>query len=1176
MRLAKFSTLITMLFLVAALALGQTGSSSLAGTLVDPGGAVVPNANITVTAQTTSKVLSGQSNERGLFRILDLQPGRYNVRVEAQGFKAHEVKDLDLASSEIRDLGNVVLQIGAVTEEVSVTAAATPVQTASSERSALIDSQQLNNVALKGRDPFGYMRLVPGITDANNDRSLAGPGGAGNISINGAASNTKNVTFDGVTELDQGGANAVYVSPNMDAIGELRVLTSSYQAEYGRTAGGSINMVTKSGGTTFHGTAFWNRRHESMNANSFFNNRQNIQRPIYRYFVGGYSFGGPVTIPGLFNRDRRKLFFFVSQEFTSVALPTTVSTATLPTVAERTGDFSNSLNSQGRVIPIIDPNTGVAFPGNKIPAGRIDPTGLAILNLFQKPNGYVNPAPGQQFTSNFLASGTPAYKRRDDIIRIDWAPTNNMSIYARYGQDSRDQDVLFNVSPGVGSLVNFLPGYNWAGHISNTINPTMVNEIVIGVGHNNFGYYRSDSEPDSLYFRTSSFNPPTLRPFPTGPQYENYLPAFTFGGGAVPNPGSFNAGYTGNLPSNNTFPIPYKNFNDTYTFQDDLSKVWNSHTFKMGVYYEYNSKIEPARGFNYAGVYNMGSNVNNPLDTGHGYANALLGIFQTYTEASNRLVPNPHFTELEGYFQDNWRVNRRLTLDYGLRWYHMGPHSDDSNGYSGFYASLWDPKQAARIYRPATVGGKTVAIDPLTGATTFSSLQNTLVPGSGNVVNGMRINGKTGNGDFFEFPALAVSPRLGFAWDVFGDGKTSVRGSFGTFYNRPNANFLTGLLGAPPVVFTPVVYYSNVNQVPQAASSAALSPTIGATAEGHQKLERNHQFNLTIQRDIGFGTVLDVAYVGNFDRHAQTRIELNPVARGVYANPANIFNNTELNPNLLRTNYPGMGTLTYYSNGLSSLNYHGLQTALNHRMSKGLQFGVAYTFSKALGTCGNPVNSSGCEAWDAWHAQRSWYYGPLPQDRSQVLSVNYTYNTPNVPQSFKAAKYVLNNWTISGITAFQTGAPVTPECSSLSAGPNNSDPSLTGVGAYTVANFSGARCQQVADPKSFTKDFYNNFNRSAFTLAPVGTFGNIGLGILRQPSWTNFDLTLEKKIRVGQNEKRLIRARIEAYNVFNHTEFSTIGTTLQLLGTVNQNTQYGQYTATMPQRQMSTTLRFEF
>ena len=225
---------------------------------------------------------------------------------------------------------------------------------------------------------------------------------------------------------------------------------------------------------------------------------------------------------------------------------------------------------------------------------------------------------------------------------------------------------------------------------------------------------------------------------------------------------------------------------------------------------------------------------------------------------------------------------------------------------------------------------------------------------------------------------------------------------------------------------------------------------------------------------------------------------------------------------------------------------------------------------------GNPTNSSGCLAWDPYHAQRQWYYGPLPQDRTHVLTVNYSYALPGTPMNWGAAKHVLNDWVLSGITSYQSGAPITPTCASLSAGVANSDPSLSGVGYFSTANPTGARCQATGDVKDVRKDFFNNFNTSALTVAPVGTFGNTGMGILRQPGWTNFDVTLEKRIRLGNNERRVMRARIEAYNVFNHTQFNSIGTTLQLQGATNINTTWGQYTATNPQRVLSTTLRFEF
>jgi Carboxypeptidase regulatory-like domain len=1140
---------------------GQTISSTILGTLADPGKALIPGAQLTLTERSTGESHTSQSNERGLFRFLELAPGQYSLRVTADGFKALELHDITLAASETRDLGSLILQLGALTEQVSVTAESTPVQTASSERSATIDSLQLGEVALKGRDVFGYMTLIPGVVDTTASRDLSSAFAVQGIGINGQSTGNKNVTLDGITILDAGGQNDTYVAPNLDSIGEVRVSTSAYQAEFGRQAGGAINFISKGGTKTFHGSAYWNRRHEDMNANSFFNNRQDVARPLYRYFVGGFSVGGPVTIPKVFNKQREKLFFFASQEYTRVKVPTTTGTSNVPTALERGGNFSSTVNSVGSKITIIDPLTAAPFPGNIIPTTRIDPTGLAMLNLFPMPNGYVNPAPGQLYSANLIDSDSTGYhNRRDETVRLDYLIRSNMSLFLRVSDDYDNGLTPETIGVGLaGGQVQYTPGYAFTAHLTHTLSPTMVNEFVFGLGHVNYGFYHN--VPD--YLRSSSLNPPTLRSAPlnyctpSGNQscfdtYINYLPTATYAGGQVVNPDSFNPSTTGNDE------IPYKNFNDNYNLQDNFSKVIGNHNFKAGGYAEYQSKVEPNAGYNYAGSFNFGSSVNNPLDTGDGYANALLGIYQTYTEATNIKSPNVFYWLDSAYIQDNWRVSRRLTLDVGVRFEHQGTMHEDYGAFADFFPQLWNPAQAPVIYAPAIVGGKSVAINPQNGATTYSSLVGTLVPGIGSPVDGMHVDGLTGNGRFFALtPYIYPVPRIGFAWDVFGDGKMAIRGGFGVFQNLLNLGGQAGESGAAPVVFTPVVYYGYINQISQAAAAAAISPTTASVNEGNQKPAHSDEGNITIQRDIGFSTVVDIGYVYNNARDARQSLQINPIPEFAYANPANVFNNTEINANLLRTAYPGMGSITETSDSLSSLNYNALQLQAQHRLRHGLQFGAAYTFSKALGT----------QSWDNYHSQRAWFYGPLSNDRSQVLSINYSYNLPGPGNSFGIMKHVLDHWVLSGVTLFSTGAPAQPACSSVSAGPANSDPSLSG---------GGARCEEIANPNNFQHSFYSNFNTSAFALAPVETFGNIGQNILRQPSWWNWNVALQKVAAIGREGRYRISARIEAFNVFNHTEFSAIGTTYTFSGANNTNTQTGQYTATYSPRQMATTLRFEF
>jgi hypothetical protein len=1144
---------------------GQQGTGTMVGLVADQGDASVPGAALQIVEQATGKSWSLVTPATGQFRFIDLPPGKYSLRVQADGFKILELSGIELASSETRDVGTLVLQVGMVTDSVKVNAEATPVQTASSERGANILPQQLQDLSLKGRDAFGMMQLLPGVMDGQaGKRDLTNAYSMGMISVNGMSPQAINVSVDGVTEMDEGGNYTAFVTPNMDSIAEMRVLTNGYQAEYGRQSGGSINVITKSGGRDFHGSGYWDHRHEGMNANTFFNNRQGIQRALYRYMIAGYSFGGPIYIPKHWNTDKHRLFFFVSQEFTQIAQPTVTLQANEPTQLERNGDFSNTRNAAGQMIPILNPQTGSPFPGNVIPKNLIDPTGAALLNLMPLPNGYVNPSPGQQYSANFLASATPPYNRRNDMIRFDANITKKLSMYYRYGNDVDNRYYENTVAPGVGENVRFLPGYIHSIHLTYTASPTLVNEMLFGIGHDNYGFYHTTD--DSQWFRTSSLNPPTLRPFPTGPLYLNYLPCATYSGGQASNPGYFNAGGQQGQGCQLT---PYKNFNDNYVFQDDLTKVIGSHSVKAGVFWEWNSKIEPSAGSTYYGNFNFGSSTNNPLDTNYGYANALLGVYQTYSEASNRAVPDVHFTELDWYVQDSWRVKRGLTIDYGMRFVHQSPVVDTSGTYSNFYKELWNSAQAPVLYQQGSLAGKSVALNPLTGQTTFASLIGTIIPGSGNPVDGMHIDGLTGKSDFYSVPWLALAPRLGFAWDPKGNGKMVIRGAAGLFYNR-STNNVPGS-GAPPVVYTPTLYYSTIATIPQAAATAVIAPTNATAIYGDQKLERTHQFNLTIQRDVGFNTVVDVGYVGNFDRHARfiaipgsnpdAAVQMNPVPYQAYANPSNLFNNTEINSNLVRTAYQGMGTINYSSYGLSAVNYNGLQAAVQHRLTRGLAFGAAYTFSKALGTQG----------LDPYTNQRAWYYGPLNQDRTHMLSWNFAYTIPTFGASSKVVKALVGGWTVSGIGLVTTGAPTTPTCSSTAAFPY-SDPSLTGIGTNSI---SGVRCEVVANPQNYNHDFYNNFNTAAYGLAPIGTFGNTGVGTLRQPSFWNLDAAVDKRIVI--HERVALRLRGQAFNVFNHTEFNSIGTTYQWNAAgVNLNTTTGQYTGTQPARQIALTARVEF
>lgn len=374
----------------AGLAAGQGLTGSISGNISDASGSAVPDAEITLTNVGTSQTRQGKADSSGDFVFTQLLPGTFRLTVSAKGFKRYEENDIVLTATERLVLRRIELQLGEITQTIEVQAEVARLQTQSAERSGLISIDQTQNVPLKGRDYLGLLKFLPGVVDSQN-RNAPGWNNLSNININGNRTGTVNLTLDGVSSLDTGSMTGPYLAPSIDAVAEIKVLLTNYQAEYGRSSGGTINTIIKSGTKDFHGGVYYFLRNEALNANEFFRNRDNLPRPQYRFNYPGYFIGGPVTI-GKFNRSREKLFFFWSQEFLPRKYPTSLQRRTFPTAAERQGDFSDSRDQNGALIPIWDPlNNRVPFAGNRVPADRIDKNGQALLNIFPLPNA-VDPA----------------------------------------------------------------------------------------------------------------------------------------------------------------------------------------------------------------------------------------------------------------------------------------------------------------------------------------------------------------------------------------------------------------------------------------------------------------------------------------------------------------------------------------------------------------------------------------------------------------------------------------------------------------------------------------------------------------------------------------------------------------------------------------------------------------
>jgi hypothetical protein len=1191
----------------------QGATGTITGTVVDGSGAVLPGATVNVTEAATGTVRTGVTDGAGLFRFAALNPGRYSVAVELANFRTLNVADINLLSTEVRDLGKLSLQVGGLTETVTITSEITPVQVADSSRRSTLTQEDIAAIPTKGRDIFGMLGTLPGVQDTNLNRDFTQWRSAISITINGMPSQNKDVRVDGINIVDEGGCGTAYVNLNMDAVGEVNVISNGYTAENGRNNGGVISMVTKSGTNQLRASAYYNGRRDKFNENDYFRKATNQPKPLYEVNISGYSVGGPVVIPGLIDSrraDSKKIYFFGSQEFTDDKRPTSTTRANMPTGLEYNGDFSQTRITNGTIQPIIDPLTGAQFPGNRIPAAGtpgcgvqfscIDPLGQRMLRILPEANGILNPQVGQEWTSNSAWDLTPVHGRTNNVLRMDAVFTEKTRMAFRFVKD-RDDDWSWNrITPGTGFVNQNTPGLLLASTVTQVLRPTVVNEIGFGYTHNRWGFTAADDfDYRSLYRSTLNVDPPRFEPFEDysdppklsgiGEQVDEwpYAPRFSTGGGNRSGLAGFRQ---------NDEPIPRLNLSSRFYFNDDLSMTRGSHNFKMGVSLEYNRKTEPGSA-DYMGNFNFGHDANNPLSTGNGYSNMLLGVFTTYTELTSRVDRDVRHWQNDFYFQDNWRMTPRLTLDLGIRVQHSGSDFEVNEMNSGFFTDQWQRNQAARVYRLVCTSGvpgnqacpaaNQRTIDPANPNVFFPTAFNgNIVPGSGSQLNGIRTGGIEGrkDGTYFTFPYFTYAPRAGMAWNVTGDGKTALRASWGIFYNFPRSTGDGGypFSGGCPVSCTRQIRWARFNEITAATSQNLIENPVNVTAAGyHQPLAKSHNVNVAFQRDIGFNTVAEIAFVGNYTWNHGRFVDDNRLPVYVFADPNNLVNNAPVATNSLRYQYgtyPGMGSVNGYVPGLynKTLQYNAVQMQVQRRLTNGLQMGFAYTLAKGEGyrTGANDydpyTDEIGGEA-----AIRARYWGPTSDDRRHNISATWSYDIPTFTE-VPVIKQLIMDWQFSGIFRLLSGQAITPTCQSNNAGIANSNPSLT-EGFYT--NDATRRCELTGEPLfvEYTGDpnipeaDRPHFNLAAFRMpqpnGSVGNFGNSPVGILRHPTWHEWDLTVSRRFPINLMGRKNsgVRLRYEVYNVFNEVQFTNMNASYTFTGpnnSVNNNANTGKYTAT--------------
>ena len=1122
------------LILMGSCGIAQTITGSLSGRVTDRSSAVIANATITVTETAKNVVTTHRSSADGNFTATGLMPGNYSITVEAPGFKKLVRPGVALDANDKLAIGDLVLDVGAVTESVEVSAQATVLQTESVERSATINGTQIENIETNGRNPLDMAKLVPGVSFTNGTSYAVGSSGTGanTFTVNGTRPSQNQLTLNGIGNVDTGNNGGMNVSVSNDSIAEFKILTGSYQAEYGRSAGAQIAVVTKSGGEQFHGSGYWYHRNDSLNANNFLNNARGLGKTLFRYNDPGYTIGGPIFIPKLLKRSDHKAYFFFSQEWQRQLVPNTPKNVLVPTALERQGDFSQSRNNNGALlssvgVPILDPITRVPFPNMKIPLSQIYAPGQALLNIYPLPN--IAQASNFNYTSQ-LPGSSP---RRETLLRVDYNITSNLRVFGHFIDDQQPTvtpygSFVLGLTVPIANIGNPVPGRSWATGATWVISPTMTNEVNWGFTHNSI---LIDETGNQLTRTASGINLPVL--YPTAVQ-KDYIPNVSFNGTRITASPGFGSG-----------DAPFVNYNTTIDLSDNLTKVWGKHTIKTGFYMQRSRKNQTSFSNN-NGSYNFGDNASNPYDTNFGFSNALLGVYNTFQQASAYINGQYRYWNIEGFVQDTWKITPRLTLDYGMRgaWYQ--PQFDSSLQASTFIPSLWSAANAPRLYRPAINpnGGGRAAYDPVTNTYLPSFDVGLEVPGVGQPFQGICQSTKCPDGKYL-FPNSHPQwgPRFGFAYDVTGKQTLVVRAGGGIYYDRIQGNRIFDMVTNPPESVSPTLNQNLVSSINPA--NVLLGPPSLAMSDPTGKIPTTYSYNFSVQARLPWSMALDVAYVGSQSRHLQDNKNLNYNAFGQCflpqnqdpqlqaANPTALLGNNCLPANLLKP-YQGYNSINL-NQSEATANYNALQVNLQRRFSKGLFLGAAYTWSKALGTSlSGGTNDNSFVRPDQYNQEAN--YAPASFDRRQLLAINYVYSTPNFVKGNRFSRLFTDGWQVSGVTQAMTGSPFTPGFSISGATNQN----------ITGSNTEPARIGVVkgCNPYTNTGDPFNALNPACFFAPSPGSIGlESGINFLYGPHVVNFDMALQKQFSVKEGRVRF-QFRVDAFNVFNHAEFSGYNGTL--------------------------------
>jgi hypothetical protein len=1070
----NFLLLLTLAALPQFVSAQSMGTGTIKGIVTDPSGAAVHNATVTATDKSRNIPRSTQTDASGGYVFSNMPIGDYQISVESAGFKKLVQESVHLDTDSITTV-DVVLQLGATQESVTVTTAPPQLQTENSELGNLITGAQVSELSLNGRNFSQFLTLSPGVASTQTGRRM-GVGQEGNplMSVNGGRVNSTKFTYDGVLAMDTGGNRGLNLFPPMDAIAEVQVKTSNFAASEGSFGYGLVNVTTKAGDADFHGDLYEVFGNTNLNARNFFDSR----RAKFQQNMFGVTLGGPIFIPGHYNTNKNKTFFFVSESWNRRQGPQLVNftnppqstfTATTLTATQRQGIFPGAIKI---------PGTSNNFPNNTIPASLIDPNAQALLRLFY-------PLPNSSGSTNYVISPNSASRWHEDLARLDQQITSNVLLTFRYAHDQwyeneaiyAPSNASFPTQPG------FLgkPGYNAIARLLWTINPSTTNVFTAGFSRNQIITY-----PTGAAASRGGINIPEALPgnlFHAPPDIT--ITGFSNIGVGSPNP----------------------NFNNLFEWKDDLTHIAGKHTIQAGF------DILRLQKFDYGAVNTQGAFTFNGNFTGNAAADFLLGDAFSYTESSS--APNGYFfsNSYELYVQDDWKATPNLTLNLGLRWtmFKGAPIGYEKyNNIAGFAPQLYQAAQAPQLLSNGQIVAGTG--NPLNGIFTPSNLQGQDLPRA--LVR-----------SHYNMPGL----RVGFAWSPGANSKTVIRGGYGIFYHWDNTN-QENLRTNPP--FTSSVSIFNTFLSNPAGGTQRIFPPNLQAFDANFLYPTVHQWSFGMQRQLPGEMLLSVSYAGNHAVHLDQQPNLNQpqpnlaVAQGT------------VNVNNVRP-YLGYGNIIYDERNARA-SYNALQTSLSRRMSHGLFLQASYSWSKSIvfNFGQNPFlqpNEEGLNSYDQPHN----------------FTFSYVYDFPSLHRGGAFVHAIVNGWETSGNATFSSGFPLTVTISGDRAGTGSTLQRLDVVGSlHTTGNIFGY------------------FNTSAFALPALGTFGNEGSNVLRGPGIANsVNLNFLRNISFGERAK--LRIGAECFNIFNHANFSAVGT-------VFGSATFGNLTAALDPRQIQLSAKLVF